>query len=253
VMNVASGLADLRLGQGRERQGGCLPLCRVAWAARRAGIVGHWPPAERDPACPGLQDPPPARLSIMKASCLQCSSQRTGNTRSECLLICCVFSPPACFKAESLVCPLSASPSISVEVPPCPLSVYPNDAPRTFATPTADLSHSAVQVDQALSLLRAAVALQNDLFYDEPAPFFYPVGETLAGVLLSLGRQAEAAEAAAVLRQVLFQWPRSALATLGLQAAVEFGPDPELATAAVQGLVEQATRLNDTVLDIAWL
>lgn len=106
---------------------------------------------------------------------------------------------------------------------------------------------------QAIDILRNAVELQNNMYYDEPSPFFYPVGETLAGRLLSMGKPADILEANNVLRTVLFQWPKSSLATLALAESFRLGPNPEEAASTITQLIAAATKHNDTELKLEWL
>lgn len=119
--------------------------------------------------------------------------------------------------------------------------------------PAAEVAGAAGQQDVQLRLLRQAVKLQNQLQYDEPAPFFYPIGETLAGALLKQASQQDLQEAAAVLREVLFQWPRSALAGIALGEVLQRGGRAAEAAATQELVVKGATRLNDTALDLSWL
>lgn len=119
--------------------------------------------------------------------------------------------------------------------------------------PAAEVAGAAGQQDVQLRLLRQAVKLQDQLQYDEPAPFFYPVGETLAGVLLKRGSQDGLQEAANVLRQVLFQWPRSALAGVALGELLARAGTAAEGAATRELVVKGATRLNDTALDLSWL
>jgi len=99
------------------------------------------------------------------------------------------------------------------------------------------------------SLLKQAFEYQKMLQYDEPAPFFYAIGETLAGYLLRRGTKDDLDEAEEVLRTVLFLWPRSALASLALHSVLE---QKGQTTAAAYALAA-ATRFNDTRLTLAWL
>jgi hypothetical protein len=98
-------------------------------------------------------------------------------------------------------------------------------------------------------MLELAFAYQTQLQYDEPAPFFYPVGETLAGNLFRRGNPASLQEAKNVLRMVLFQWPRSSLASFALHSVLDQqGHKTEAAFA-----LADATRYNDTELSMNWL
>ncbi|KAG1658602.1 hypothetical protein FOA52_016214 [Chlamydomonas sp. UWO 241] len=119
----------------------------------------------------------------------------------------------------------------------------------------AEVAVAQDELDHAILLLRIGVSLQNDLFYDEPAPLFYPLGETLAGRLMARRGARDVEEAAGVLRQVLFQWPGSALATLALAEAVSLtgGSTAQLGGASLAQALRRATRHNDTALDLAWL
>eukprot|EP00798_Chlamydomonas_sp_ICE-L_P017153 gene17153-23463_t len=91
--------------------------------------------------------------------------------------------------------------------------------------------------------LAKASALQDIMYYDEPAPFYYNVGETLAGWLM---QQQEYDSAINYLRKTLFQWPRSALPTVALSEAMSNTPDADLYASAMTQLVAAATQLNDT-------
>lgn len=113
----------------------------------------------------------------------------------------------------------------------------------------AELARAQGDKDQEYALLKKAFGYQKELQYDEPAPFFYPVGETLAGHLLRDGARASLDEAERVLRTVLFQWPRSALASLGLHSVL----DQKGAEAAAVFALADATRYNDTELSLEWL
>ncbi|HYU46168.1 MAG TPA: hypothetical protein VEK84_08335, partial [Terriglobales bacterium] len=70
----------------------------------------------------------------------------------------------------------------------------------------------------ALSMLRAAVAVQDGLKYDEPPDWFFPVRESLGGVLL-LGGDAKGAEQ--VFREDLARNPRNPRSLFGLHRALE--------------------------------
>jgi len=113
----------------------------------------------------------------------------------------------------------------------------------------AELARTQGDEDREYALLKMAFGYQKELQYDEPAPFFYPVGETLAGHLLRDGAQENLEEAESVLRTVLFQWPRSALASLGLHSVL----DRRGAKAAAVFALAEATRYNDTELSLEWL
>ena len=69
----------------------------------------------------------------------------------------------------------------------------------------------------AISLLRAAVANQDKLLYDEPADWYYPVRETLGGMLLQSGDVKGAEE---VFRADLEHNPRNPRSLFGLAEAL---------------------------------
>ncbi len=71
---------------------------------------------------------------------------------------------------------------------------------------------------QAISLLTAAVAIQDTLKYGEPPDWFYPVRESLGGVLLING---DAAGAEKVFRADLEHNPRNPRSLFGLQQALK--------------------------------
>ncbi len=70
---------------------------------------------------------------------------------------------------------------------------------------------------KAISMLREAVAGQDKLLYDEPSDWYYPVRETLGGVLLQNG---ESTAAEAVFREDLEQNPRNPRSLFGLNEAL---------------------------------
>jgi len=71
---------------------------------------------------------------------------------------------------------------------------------------------------QAISLLTAAVAIQDTLKYGEPPDWFFPVRESLGGVLLMNG---DAAAAEKVFRADLDRNPRNPRSLFGLQQALK--------------------------------
>jgi tetratricopeptide (TPR) repeat protein len=70
----------------------------------------------------------------------------------------------------------------------------------------------------AVSMLREAVATQDSLKYDEPPDWFFPVRESLGGVLLASGN---AAEAEKVFREDLEHNPRNPRSLFGLREALK--------------------------------
>lgn len=72
--------------------------------------------------------------------------------------------------------------------------------------------------EEALASFRAAVALEDEMPYMEPAFWFYPTRHTLGAALLSTGR---ASAAAGVFREDLRVWPDNGWALHGLAVALE--------------------------------
>jgi len=70
----------------------------------------------------------------------------------------------------------------------------------------------------AVSMLREAVAVQDTLKYDEPQDWFYPVRESLGGVLLMSG---DAKGAEQVFREDLAKTPRNPRSLFGLHRALK--------------------------------
>jgi tetratricopeptide (TPR) repeat protein len=71
--------------------------------------------------------------------------------------------------------------------------------------------------DRAVKFWQQAVAAADQLPYDEPPVWFYPVRESLGTALLAAGR---AADAERVFRDDLVKHPRNARALFGLQTAL---------------------------------
>jgi tetratricopeptide (TPR) repeat protein len=84
-------------------------------------------------------------------------------------------------------------------------------SPVLAATLTADPA-------QAIPLWRQAAKAQDELGYDEPPAFYYPVRESLGGALLRFGKPAEAEF---VFRECLEQNPRDPRALFGLSEALK--------------------------------
>lgn len=72
--------------------------------------------------------------------------------------------------------------------------------------------------DEAISQLEAAVAIQDSLPYIEPPAWYFPIRQLLGAELLAAGR---AAEAEAVYRKDLAQYPANGWSLFGLQQALE--------------------------------
>jgi tetratricopeptide (TPR) repeat protein len=103
------------------------------------------------------------------------------------------------------------------------------------------------QMPQAIALLREAVKLQDDMPYDEPPAWFYPVRESLGAVLLRAG---SSAESASVFRESLRRVPNDPRALLGLSAAlVAAGRASDAAVEQVR--FEAASKHSDVKLAVS--
>ena len=95
-------------------------------------------------------------------------------------------------------------------------------AAQLLAIAAAHLEGEIAAVDGraalALGSLEAAVDLQDQLSYMEPPPFYFPVRQALAAVLLDLGR---AQDAETVYRRDLEQYPANGWSLFGLAQSLE--------------------------------
>ena len=73
-------------------------------------------------------------------------------------------------------------------------------------------------MDATVNQLRAAVAVEDGLKYDEPKDWFYPVRESLGAALLKIGDYAGAEE---VFRADLERNPRNPRSLFGLEEALK--------------------------------
>ena len=100
--------------------------------------------------------------------------------------------------------------------------------------------------DRAVKFWLQAVAAADQLPYDEPPVWFYPVRESLGAALLAAGRDAEAER---VFRDDLVKHPRNARALFGLRAAlVKQGKEADAAW--VQREFDVAWKNADTTLTL---
>ncbi len=90
---------------------------------------------------------------------------------------------------------------------------------------------------EAYAALRAAMAAEDALVYDEPPGWMLPVRHALGALLLAGG---EAKQAEQVYREDLEEWPRNAWSLLGLSQSLE-----------MQGRADEAAALKPA-LDHAW-
>jgi tetratricopeptide (TPR) repeat protein len=92
-----------------------------------------------------------------------------------------------------------------------------NKAEKIFAitNPLLDgkIAEAQNQQDKAIEYLRQAVAAQDELNYNEPPDWFFPVRESLGGLLLKNKQYAEAEQ---VFRKDLVKHPRNGWALYGL-------------------------------------
>ena len=82
----------------------------------------------------------------------------------------------------------------------------------------AKISFAKGDMDATVNQLRAAVAVQDSLKYDEPQDWFYPVRESLGAVLLKIGDYAGAEE---TFRADLDRNPRNPRSLFGLEQALK--------------------------------
>ena len=82
----------------------------------------------------------------------------------------------------------------------------------------ARISLAKNDMDATVNQLRAAVAIQDSLKYDEPQDWFYPVRESLGAVLLKIGDDAGAED---VFRAHLERNPRNPRSLFGLEQALK--------------------------------
>src|SRR5258708_3719863 len=82
----------------------------------------------------------------------------------------------------------------------------------------AKISLAKNDMDATVNQLRAAVAIQDSLKYDEPQDWFYPVRESLGAVLLKIGDDGGAED---VFRADLQRNPRNPRSLFGLEQALK--------------------------------
>lgn len=102
---------------------------------------------------------------------------------------------------------------------------------------------------KATALLRQAVATQDTLIYDEPPDWFYPVRESLGGVLLATG---DAVGAEQVFRADLEVNPRNGRSLFGLREALK-AQKRDYEAGLVNRQFEEAWKSADVQLSVAAL
>jgi tetratricopeptide (TPR) repeat protein len=108
-----------------------------------------------------------------------------------------------------------------------------------------ELAAARHENDAAVASLEAAVALQDDIPYMEPPPWYFPTRQALGAVLLDAGR---AADAEAVYRKDLEQYPANGWSLFGLAQSLRAQPGKEAETAWAAGGFEAAWAQADVEL-----
>jgi len=80
-----------------------------------------------------------------------------------------------------------------------------------------EMAAKRAQLDPAISVLRDAVRLEDNLHYDEPPDWIQPVRHTLGAVLLKAGKTADAEK---IYREDLLRYPGNGWSLLGLRDAL---------------------------------
>jgi tetratricopeptide (TPR) repeat protein len=111
----------------------------------------------------------------------------------------------------------------------------------------AHMARAQKQVDAAIGHIRAAVALQDSMDYDEPPDWLYPMREPLGAALLTAGKPAEAES---VFREDLKRNPNNARSLFGLAESLKAQSRTAEADAARQQF-QNAWKNADTKLTLA--
>jgi len=110
----------------------------------------------------------------------------------------------------------------------------------------ARIAQARGEHDRAVKFWQQAVAAADQLPYDEPPVWFYPVRESLGGTLLAIARFTDAER---VFREDLVKHPRNARSLFGLQIALaKQGREAE--AALVRTEFEAAWKNADTKLTL---
>ncbi len=110
----------------------------------------------------------------------------------------------------------------------------------------ARIAHARGEHDRAVKFWQQAIAAADQLPYDEPPVWFYPVRESLGATLIAAGK---APDAERVFREDLEKHPRNARSLFGLQAALaRQGRESE--AVLVQREFESAWKNADTKLTL---
>lgn len=106
------------------------------------------------------------------------------------------------------------------------------------------IAHQQGNVEQAIAHLQSAVDLEDSLNYDEPAPWYSPVRQSLGAVLLAADRSAEAEQA---YREDLQVYPDNGWSLWGLVQSLQAQGKRKEAQ-AVQKRFEEAWQYADVTL-----
>lgn len=120
----------------------------------------------------------------------------------------------------------------AVVVTPAEAHFGNNTAAAIFAVAEQQLEGEILyregKINEAIKSLRAAVALEDQLGYDEPPDWIIPVRHPLGAMLIKAG---QATEAEAVYRADLARWPRNGWSLFGLMKSLQAqGRDAEAAS-----------------------
>ena len=127
-------------------------------------------------------------------------------------------------------------------------NAFPIDQAFAVAGPTLDarIASANGEHDKAIALYRRAIVIEDQMPYDEPPTWYYPIRESLGGELLVAGKPAEAER---VFREDLIKVPRNARSLFGLHAALaKQGKDADAAW--VQRQFDAAWKNADTKLSV---
>jgi len=111
----------------------------------------------------------------------------------------------------------------------------------------ASIEAEKYNLSGAEEYLRKAVALQDTLAYKEPPDWYFPVRESLGGILL---RQEKFAEAEAVFRKDLAKHPLNGRSLFGLHESLK-GQNRNYDAAWVKSAFDNAWKYSDTPLQIS--
>lgn len=101
----------------------------------------------------------------------------------------------------------------------------------------AEIAAKSGEYDEAVSLLKEAIAIEGELAYNEPPDWFFPVRQNLGAILLEAGRPAEAES---IYREDLDEFPKNGWSLFGLHQSL-----------AAQGKAEEAQKVK-AQFDEAW-